>query len=82
MRARRKDEVSLPSPMKLLLSDTEVAAVLGIGVSTVWKKTNTPDSGFPQPFYITERARRGISYAFQQPVRVKGLSHEAQTDAC
>lgn len=58
MRARKKDEVTFPAPMQLLLSDTEVAAMLGIGVSTVWKKTNTPDSGFPQPFYITERARR------------------------
>lgn len=58
MRARKKDEVAFPAPMQLLLSDTEVAAMLGIGVSTVWKKTNTPNSGFPQPFYITERARR------------------------
>lgn len=77
MRARRKDEVSLPSPMKLLLSDTEVAAVLGIGVSTVWKKTNTPDSGFPQPFYITERARR---WRKDDIVKwVKGLSDVKQT---
>ena len=58
MRARKKDEVAFPAPMQLLLSDTEVAAMLGIGVSTVWKKTNTPNSDFPQPFYITERARR------------------------
>lgn len=58
MRARKKDEVAFPAPMQLLLSDTEVAAMLGIGVSTVWKKTNTPDSDFPKPFYITERARR------------------------
>ena len=77
MRARRKDEVSLPSPMKLLLSDTEVAAVLGIGVSTVWKKTNPPDSGFPQPFYITERARR---WRKDDIVKwVKGLSDAKQS---
>ena len=77
MRARRKDEVSLPSPMKLLLSDTEVAAVLGIGVSTVWKKTNTTDSGFPQPFYITERARR---WRKDDIVKwVKGLSDAKQS---
>ena len=58
MRERRKAETVLPPPMQLLLSDTEVAAMLGIGVSTVWKKTNAADSDFPQPFYITERARR------------------------
>lgn len=58
MRTRRKDEVTFPAPAQLLLSDTEVAAMLGIGVSTVWKKTNAADSDFPQPFYITERARR------------------------
>lgn len=58
MRTRKKDEVAFPAPMQLLLSDTEVAAMLGIGVSTVWKKTNAADSDFPQPFYITERARR------------------------
>ena len=58
MRERRKDNVTMPPPSQLLLADTEVAALLGIGVSTVWKKANQPDSGFPQPFYITERARR------------------------
>ena len=58
MRERRKAETVLPPPMQLMLSDKEVAAMLGIGVSTVWKKTNTPNSDFPQPFYITERARR------------------------
>lgn len=63
--------------MKLLLSDTEVAALLGIGVSTVWKKTNTPDSGFPQPFYITERARR---WRKDDIVKwVKGLSDAKQS---
>ena len=58
MRERRKAETVLPPPMQLMLSDKEVAAMLGIGVSTVWKKTNAADSDFPQPFYITERARR------------------------
>ena len=58
MRARKKDIAAFPFPAQLLLSDTEVAAMLGIGVSTVWKKTNAPNSGFPKPFYITERARR------------------------
>ena len=44
MRTRRKDEMTFPAPAQLLLSDTEVAAMLGIGVSTVWKKTNAADS--------------------------------------
>ena len=60
--------------MKLLLSDTEVAAMLGIGVSTVWKKTNAADSDFPQPFYITERARRWRKSAILK--WVKGLNHD------
>lgn len=38
MRERRKAETVLPPPMQLMLSDKEVAAMLGIGVSTVWKK--------------------------------------------
>lgn len=38
MRARKKDMAAFPFPAQLLLSDTEVAAMLGIGVSTVWKK--------------------------------------------
>lgn len=54
----RKTNIALPPPMQLMLSDKEVAAMLGIGVSTVWKKTNDPDSNFPRPFNITERARR------------------------
>lgn len=58
MRARKKDEVAFPAPMQLLLSDTEVAAMLGIGVSTVWKKAKNPEDGFPQPFAITDRAKR------------------------
>ena len=58
MRERRKAETVLPPPMQLMLSDKEVAAMLGIGVSTVWKKTNDPSSGFPKPFNITDRARR------------------------
>lgn len=60
--------------MQLLLSDTEVAAMLGIGVSTVWKKTNAADSDFPQPFYITERARR---WRKSDTLKwVKGLNHD------
>ena len=43
---------------KTQVSDKEVAAMLGIGVSTVWKKTNDPEGNFPRPFNITERARR------------------------
>lgn len=74
MRTRKKDELTFPAPMQLLLSDTEVAAMLGIGVSTVWKKTNTPDSGFPQPFYITERARRWRKSDILK--WVKDLNHE------
>lgn len=58
MRERRKTETVLPPPMQLMLSDKEVAAMLGIGVSTVWKKTNDPEGNFPRPFNITERARR------------------------
>lgn len=58
MRERRKAETVLPPPMQLMLSDKEVAAMLGIGVSTVWKKTNDPEGNFPRPFNITERARR------------------------
>lgn len=74
MRERRKAETALPPPMKLMLSDKEVAAMLGIGVSTVWKKTNIPDSGFPQPFYITERARRWRKSDILE--WVKGLNHD------
>ena len=74
MRERRKAETVLPPPMQLMLSDKEVAAMLGIGVSTVWKKTNTPDSGFPQPCYITERARRGRKSDILK--WVKGLNHD------
>lgn len=47
MRERRKAETVLPPPMQLMLSDKEVAAMLGIGVSTVWKKTNDPEGNFP-----------------------------------
>lgn len=74
MRERRKAETVLPPPMQLLLSDTEVAAMLGIGVSTVWKKTNAADSDFPQPFYITERARRWRKSDILK--WVKGLNHD------
>ena len=74
MRERRKAETVLPPPMQLMLSDKEVAAMLGIGVSTVWKKTNNPDSGFPQPFYITERARRWRKSDILK--WVKGLNHD------
>lgn len=74
MRTRKKDEVTFPAPMQLLLSDTEVAAMLGIGVSTVWKKTNAADSDFPQPFYITERARRWRESDILK--WVKGLNHD------
>ena len=74
MRERRKAETVLPPPMQLMLSYKEVAAMLGIGVSTVWKKTNTPDSGFPQPFYITERARRWRKSDILK--WVKGLNHD------
>ena len=58
MRERRKDNVTMPPPSQLLLADTEVAALLGIGVSTVWKKAKNPEDGFPQPFNITDRAKR------------------------
>ena len=58
MRERRKDNVTMPPPSQLLLADTEVAALLGIGVSTVWKKAKNPEDGFPQPFAITDRAKR------------------------
>ena len=73
MRERRKAETVLPPPMQLLLSDTEVAAMLGIGVSTVWKKTNAADSDFAQPFYIAERARRWRKSDILKGV--KGLNH-------
>lgn len=74
MRERRKAETALPPPMQLMLSDKEVAAMLGIGVSTVWKKTNAADSDFPQPFYITERARRWRESDILK--WVKGLNHD------
>lgn len=74
MRERKKSELNLPPPAQLMLSDKEVAAMLGIGVGTVWKKTNTPDSGFPQPLYITERARRWRKSDILK--WVKGLNHD------
>ena len=74
MRERKKSELNLPPPAQLMLSDKEVAAMLGIGVSTVWKKTNTPDSGFPQPLYITERARHWRKSDILK--WVKGLNHD------
>ena len=77
MRERKKSELNLPPPAQLMLSDKEVAAMLGIGVSTVWKKTNTPDSGFPQPLYITERARRWRKSDILK--WVKGLNHDRAT---
>ena len=73
MRTRRKDEVAFPAPMQQLLSETEVAAMLGIGVSTVWKKTNAADSDFPQPFYITERAQHRKKFGIIE--WVKNLSN-------
>lgn len=57
MRERKKSELPLPPAQQLLLSDKEVAALLGIGISTVWKKA-TEDDAFPKPFPITERSRR------------------------
>lgn len=57
-----------------MLSDKEVAAMLGIGVSTVWKKTNDPDGNFPRPFNITERARRWRKSDIID--WVKGLNHD------
>jgi predicted DNA-binding transcriptional regulator AlpA len=74
MRERRKAETVLPPPMQLMLSDKEVAAMLGIGVSTVWKKTNDPDGNFPRPFNITERARRWRKSDIID--WVKGLNHD------
>lgn len=74
MRTRRKDEVTFPAPAQLLLSDTEVAAMLGLGVSTIWKKTNDPESGFPKPFNITDRARRWRKSDILK--WVKGLNHD------
>lgn len=74
MRERRKAETVLPPPMQLMLSDKEVAAMLGIGVSTVWKKTNDPDGNFPRPFNITERARRWRKSDILK--WVKGLNHD------
>lgn len=74
MRERRKAETALPPPMQLMLSDKEVAAMLGIGVSTVWKKTNDPDGNFPRPFNITERARRWRKSDIID--WVKGLNHD------
>ena len=50
MRERRKDNVTMPPPSQLLLADTEVAALLGIGVSTVWKKAKDQTDCFPKPF--------------------------------
>lgn len=46
MRERRKAETVLPPPMQLMLSDKEVAAMLGIGVSTVWKKQTIRQADF------------------------------------
>ena len=57
MRERRKAP-AMPSTAQLLLSDTEVAAILGLGVSTVWKKARDPNDSFPAPLSITERAKR------------------------
>ena len=74
MRERKKSELNLPPPAQLMLLDKEVAAMLGIGVSTVWKKTNAADSDFPQPFYITERARRWRKSDILK--WVKGLNHD------
>ena len=74
MRERRKAETVLPPPMQLMLSDKEVAAMLGIGVSTVWKKTNDPEGNFPRPFNITERARRWRKSDILK--WVKGLNHD------
>lgn len=74
MRERRKAETVLPPPMQLMLSDKEVAAMLGIGVSTVWKKTNDPEGNFPRPFNITERARRWRKSDIID--WVKGLNHD------
>lgn len=54
---RERKEGKLPPAQQLLLSDKEVAALLGIGISTVWKKA-LEDDNFPKPFPITERARR------------------------
>ncbi len=79
MRARKKEDLTLPSPMQLLLSDTEVAAILGIGVSTVWKKVNDPNDDFPTPFNITERARRWRKSDILK--WVKGLNQEAKQAA-
>lgn len=38
MRERKKSELNMPPPAQLMLSDKEVAAMLGLGVSTIWKK--------------------------------------------
>lgn len=74
MRERKKSELNMPPPAQLMLSDKEVAAMLGLGVSTIWKKTNDPSSGFPKPFNITDRARRWRKSDILK--WVKGLNHD------
>ena len=76
MRERKKCELNLPPPAQLMLSDKEVVAMLGLGVSTIWKKTNDPSSGFPKPFHLTDRARRWRKTDIVD--WVKSLSHRAQ----
>ncbi len=48
MRERSKAPV-MPATTQLLLSDTEVAAILGLGVSTVWKKKREIPTTASQP---------------------------------
>lgn len=56
---REREKLKDPVQMGVLMIDIkEVAAMCGIGQSTVWKLLKDPASGFPQPIRFTNRCCR------------------------